>query len=566
MSTLAQLQPGVVFAGDFRVVRPLKEGGMGAVYVVEQLSTSKPRALKVMLPDLVAQPSLRKRFETEARVGARIRSDHVVEVIASGVDAASGMPWLVMELLEGEDLEAHARRRGPLPPGEVRAILEQLCHALGEAHREGIVHRDLKPENIFLAVPRRAGAALMVKVLDFGIARVAAEARATSSTTLAILGTPLWMSPEQAQPGVAVTPAADVWALGLIVYRLLTGRCFWRTAYAEAPSILMLMNEAFVMPLSSASGRAAEDGCAAVLPAGFDAWFERCTARDPGARFADATLAFEALDRVLAEGAAAVSVPASPAVSVPVSVEVAGAPPAGSDAAGRAVSVPVSVAVTVHEPAGLATAATQVVGGGAAVGPEMGASAPVVTHSVVVQPVVTLPAMGQPVEASAPVPISSATPGGAPRSRASVVVSVLVTVTVAFGAMGLVARSFLAVGSSADVTQFPGAVTASPSPSPMPVQSTLVAASAAPTDGPPAAPADAPSAVAAASSTATSVAGATAVSVASAAPSSSQAKPAASASARTSPLISSSPPATGTTPGPAPTATGQKPKLAIPKK
>lgn len=424
MSTLAQLQPGVVFAGDFRVIGPLREGGMGAVYVVEQLSTSKQRALKVMLPELVAEPSLRRRFEAEARVGARIRSDHVVEVIASGVDAASGAPWLVMELLEGEDLEAHARRRGPLPPAEVQAILEQLCHALGAAHREGIVHRDLKPENIFLAAPRRAGISFMVKVLDFGIARIAAEARTTSSATTAILGTPLWMAPEQAQPGALVTPAADVWALGLIVYRLLTGRCFWRTAYAEAPSLLMLMNEAFVLPMPSASRRAAEDGCAELVPAGFDAWFERCTSRDPGARFEDATRAFEALGPVLAGQAEVASAPAIAAAIAPA-IAAALAPVAAQD------------------PAALGTAATQVV---------VQAPAPVV-----------------PASGGTPAPLVTSAPG---RARTPVIISVVVTVTVGLGAMMLGTRSWLTLGR--DEAANDPAVTAEPIPVPPSVAPTPV--------------------------------------------------------------------------------------------
>jgi eukaryotic-like serine/threonine-protein kinase len=226
MSALAQLQPGTVFAGDFRVVQPLKEGGMGAVYVVEQLSTSKPRALKVLLPELVSEPSMRRRFETEARVGARIRSDHVVEVIASGVDAASGVPWLVMELLEGEDLEAYARRRGPIPAAEVSAIVEQLCHALGEAHREGIVHRDLKPENICL---QRHASGVVPKVLDFGLAKVRhGEQRPADSTALGtsaglLIGTLEYMAPEQVA-GDEVSPAWDVWAVTIIAYEMLIGR------------------------------------------------------------------------------------------------------------------------------------------------------------------------------------------------------------------------------------------------------------------------------------------------------------------------------------------------------
>jgi serine/threonine protein kinase len=173
------LAPGAIFGGDFRVVRPLSEGGMGAVYVVEQLSTGNPRALKLMLPNLVADARSRQRFEQEARVGARIESEHIVQVVAAGVDAQTGLPWLAMELLQGEDLSHRVRRAGPLSLDAVSDLLEQLCHAIGAAHAAGIVHRDLKPENIFLASSRRAGSDTMVKVLGVDDAcRAAAGDRA----------------------------------------------------------------------------------------------------------------------------------------------------------------------------------------------------------------------------------------------------------------------------------------------------------------------------------------------------------------------------------------------------
>jgi serine/threonine protein kinase len=173
---ITNLLPGSVFAADFRIVRRLSQGGMGTVFVAEQLSTGKPRALKLMLPQLVADPVLRMRFAQEARIGSQIDSEHVVEVVGAGVDAATGMPWLAMELLRGEDLSQVIAHRGAMPVGEVLAVFEQLCHALGAAHAAGIVHRDLKPENLFLAEARRAGAAFTLKVLDFGIAKITQEA------------------------------------------------------------------------------------------------------------------------------------------------------------------------------------------------------------------------------------------------------------------------------------------------------------------------------------------------------------------------------------------------------
>ena len=332
MSAIVQLQPGTIFANDYRVESLLNSGGMGAVYVVEQLSTSKRRALKLMHPQLVADPTLRKRFELEAKVGARIESEHIVEVQAAGVDAATGTPWLVMELLRGEDLAKTVERLGPLPPKAVRNVFEQLCHAVGAAHAAGIVHRDLKPENIFLAQSLRAGSEFTVKVLDFGIAKLAAEA-GTKHT--AAMGSPIWMSPEQTDRG-AITAAADVWALGLIAFHLLTGTFFWRALDLEHPTVTQLMREIVLDPIVPASARAAEKGRAQALPPGFDEWFARCVVREPARRFQDARAAWAELARVLsgAQGARVAS-QAMPALAT--------APTAYADIP-RASAAPVSAA------------------------------------------------------------------------------------------------------------------------------------------------------------------------------------------------------------------------------
>ena len=287
------LQPGSIFADDFRIERPLSAGGMGAVYVVEQLSTGRQRALKLMLPQLVSDPRLRERFEQEARIGSRIDSEHVVEVVAAGLDRATGTPYIAMELLRGEDLASLLLRGGALPPGEALEIVAQLCHAVGAAHVAGIVHRDLKPENLFIAATRRMGGARMVKVLDFGIAKLVAEAK-TAHT--AALGTPMWMAPEQTAAGGTVGPQADVWAIGLIVFRVLTGRFFWLAAEREGSTLAQLLRETVMEPIPLASHRAGELGLPpALLPLGFDGWLARSLDRTPGARFADANAQLEAL-------------------------------------------------------------------------------------------------------------------------------------------------------------------------------------------------------------------------------------------------------------------------------
>ncbi|WP_437840551.1 serine/threonine-protein kinase [Sorangium sp. So ce1153] len=316
-TTAAPLSPGTVLGGDFRIVRPLSQGGMGAVLVAEQISTGKPRAVKLMHAQLAQDPRFRERFEQEARVGARIESDHVVEVVAAGVDPATQTPWLAMELLEGADLSAVVAQRGPLPPDEVRELTGQLCHALAAAHRAGVVHRDLKPENVFIARPRQQNVRFKVKVLDFGVAKVVAETRASSLMTASV-GTPLWMAPEQTELAVQVTPASDVWALGLLVYYLLTARLYWvEPSRGQSASVMSLLREVLFGPLDPPSARAALQGCAHLIPPGFDAWFARCVARDVRARFADAGQAMAALDPVLA-AASYRSAPPPPAPSLPV--------------------------------------------------------------------------------------------------------------------------------------------------------------------------------------------------------------------------------------------------------
>lgn len=294
------LAPGAIFASDYRVVAPLSAGGMGSVFVVEQLSTGARRALKLMHPALVSSLKLRERFEQEARVGARIPSDHVVAVLAAGIDDASGMPWLVMELLEGEDLAAAAARRGAFSPPEVVELFEQLGHGLGAAHALGIVHRDIKPENVFLASPRRAGINYTLKILDFGIAKVAAEAKSTHTMSL---GTPLWMAPEQARDSAHIGPATDVWALGLLAFWMLTGVPYWLAASAPTPVLDHLMRELLHEPLSAPTARAEALGRRGAVPPAFDAWFAGAVARDPAARFADATAAVSSLAAALAHAA-----------------------------------------------------------------------------------------------------------------------------------------------------------------------------------------------------------------------------------------------------------------------
>jgi Ca-activated chloride channel family protein len=250
-----------------------------------------------MQRDLVADADLRARFEQEARVGAQIESDHVVQVVGAGVDVPTGLPWIAMELLKGVPLDIYLHRRGARPPGEVRFLFEQLCHALGAAHERGIIHRDLKPPNIFLSTSRVVGLSYVVKVLDFGIAKMLTESKTTKT---AAVGTPLYMAPEQYEAG-HVCPATDVWALGLIAFELLTGRSYWKAAKDGSATPATIMYETCLGDLVPPSSRCVDLGVTADLPAGFDEWFCRCVQRKPDLRFLDARLAFESLAAVLGE-------------------------------------------------------------------------------------------------------------------------------------------------------------------------------------------------------------------------------------------------------------------------
>jgi eukaryotic-like serine/threonine-protein kinase len=292
---LPEVPYGTVVGNDYMVVRPLGRGSMGNIYVAEQLSTAGHRALKVLRREYVADETLFKRFEREAQVAARIKSEHVAQVIAAGVDDKLGAPWIAMELLEGQNLGDYVDERGPLSKNEVLPIFEQLCHALGAAHGIGIVHRDLKPANVFLSDSRRVGVKTMVKVLDFGIARIVAEKLTILGSPL---GTPSWMAPEQTR-GDTATPATDVWGLGLLAFFTLTGKIFWRAINLRPDDQAGVMREIGNEPVPIAGMRALELGAADRIPRGFNEWFAQCVAKDPSERFFNATAAYAALARTL---------------------------------------------------------------------------------------------------------------------------------------------------------------------------------------------------------------------------------------------------------------------------
>ena len=212
---------GTVLEGAYRITRLIGEGGMGAVYEAVQLRLNKRVAVKLMARDLAANREALARFHREAEITSHLGHPHLVTVFDFG-QAESGEPYLVMEYLEGEDLDQRLRRAGRMPIETVVHVVKQVASALGAAHDQGVVHRDLKPGNVFLLqIP---GEPDFAKVLDFGISKMKA-ARTQLTNASAVMGTPNYMSPEQATGMVEdIDHHADQWALGCIAWQMLLGR------------------------------------------------------------------------------------------------------------------------------------------------------------------------------------------------------------------------------------------------------------------------------------------------------------------------------------------------------
>jgi serine/threonine-protein kinase len=324
------LSPGVVFAGRYQIVRCIAQGGMGAVYEVTHTETERRCALKIMLPGLLQSDDMRARFRQEARVTARVASEYIVDVLDAGIDDATQTPFLVMELLEGEELHQRLKRLGRLAPHDVVTYLHQTSLALDKTHRASIVHRDLKPSNLFLS--EREDGSPRIKVFDFGIAKLVAEG-ATGIVTQT-LGTPIYMAPEQFHLDLRIGPAVDIYALGMIAFTLLTGKSYWHDEASVASSPHAVYAAILSGPREPACARAARRGVA--LPPAFDAWFAKITATDPRDRFPTASSAIAALGEILghpvAHRASTPTPPPASSFSLPAPTGFAHPAPSGIDA------------------------------------------------------------------------------------------------------------------------------------------------------------------------------------------------------------------------------------------
>jgi eukaryotic-like serine/threonine-protein kinase len=278
------VQVGGVLAGKYRIERVLGSGAMGVVAAVTHTELGELRAIKFMRDSLVHDAAAVERFLREARATARLQSRHVAKVHDVG-RLESGAPYIVMECFEGTDLKSILAERGALPVPEAVRYVREACEAIAEAHAAGIIHRDLKPSNLFVAATRDASC---VKVLDFGVAKLAVEAAADPATemtgTADILGTPLYMSPEQMRSTRNVDPRADIWSLGVILYRALTGHGPFAGQNATEVCISVMVDQ----PTPPSTHRPD-------LPPRLDAIIMRCLEKDPARRFETATALAEAL-------------------------------------------------------------------------------------------------------------------------------------------------------------------------------------------------------------------------------------------------------------------------------
>ncbi len=272
-------RPGDVIAGKYVIERLLGQGGMGAVFAARHIKLAKSVAIKVMLSD-GASPEAAQRFVNEGRAAANIQSEHVVRV--DDVDEEMGYAYMVLELLDGEDLADHLERapKGRLAPSVAADYVSQALKGVAHAHALGIVHRDLKPSNLFLA--RRSDGSTVVKVLDFGISKAQgssplAASPAVLTSTKAMLGSPLYMSPEQLRSSKNVDQRADIWAVGVILYELMSGqRPFHGETLGELFAAIL---ETDPVPLRQ---------LVPDVPPALDQIVHRCLRRRPEERFASA--------------------------------------------------------------------------------------------------------------------------------------------------------------------------------------------------------------------------------------------------------------------------------------
>ena len=271
-------EPGDLLAGRFRLDELIGRGGMATVFRAWDTLLGRPVAVKLLRPEITADPDLELRFRREAHAAAVLHHPNVVGYLGAGTDGAT--PFLVMELVDGDDLATRIRRDAPLPPEVAARIARDVANGLAIAHARGIVHRDVKPGNILVDADGRA------RITDFGVARIAAEAEATIPGTT--LGSVHYFSPEQAR-GLATTPASDVYSLGLVLFEMLTAT---RPFGGDTPAAVAVARVGAPAPAPRA--------VTPTVPGDIDAVVVRALDPEPAARYPEAGAFADALDRCLA--------------------------------------------------------------------------------------------------------------------------------------------------------------------------------------------------------------------------------------------------------------------------
>ncbi|AKV03472.1 Serine/threonine protein kinase [Labilithrix luteola] len=453
---------GQIVSGKYKLLRLLGDGGMGAVYEAEHLGLGTHVAIKVLHTELARRPGLVERFVQEARVSAQIRSPHVVHV--TDVDRTpDGIAYLVMELLQGEPLSNVVRREKRLGPGTASEYTLQILQALEAAHALGVIHRDLKPDNVFVTFE---GGRPILKLIDFGIAKLKrAEGGTTKNLTVAgmLMGTPEYMAPEQAYAADKVDVRADIYAVGVMLYEMLSGTT---PVTGDDPRVLVFKVErGEITPLVHAAPGTAPELAGLV---------HRAMAPRPEMRFSSATemrLALEAVQGKRA-GTAKFASPAAvgPVAAVPAHAALAPAPAPNHFAPAPAFEPP-------REAAGTGTVM------GAPLGSAMNGGANVQLSGSTVRAAPIDDALrarmaATPYESAVPPPMTNhGTHGTGRRSGGGLIVG-LAVVALLLGAGAVVAYVLGTNSTSASTTPIVGPLTTTPA----------VTAPAAPTTGVPTTP------------------------------------------------------------------------------
>jgi eukaryotic-like serine/threonine-protein kinase len=279
----SHIRPGMVIAGKYRLEEEIGKGSMGTVYRAVHITLGQRVAIKLISSEHSQSTEARKRFSVEAKAAAKLRSRHVVQVYDDG-ETPEGNPYIVLEYLEGETLEQRLEREHDIPIADAVRIAGHVGRALARAHAQGIVHRDLKPANIFLVKSEDDEAGWIAKVLDFGIAKLESSSEKGTTQAGTVLGTPLFMSPEQVRGASSVDHRADLYSLGMCLYHMLTGDfAFYSPNYSDV--LISICTQP--LPLLRAKSPWVSEAV--------EQWFQRACAKEPLERFQSADEMTEAL-------------------------------------------------------------------------------------------------------------------------------------------------------------------------------------------------------------------------------------------------------------------------------